>query len=406
MDVLTDKGVPLGTETAEEPWATGRATVGDLLTPFATVSRPAVEANAAAMHDFCNRHGVQLAPHAKTTLAADLLELQVRNGAWALTAALPRQVALLWHLGFPRVLLANEVLDRGALEWLTDQLVADPDRMLWMYVDSDDGLDALAAAAARSSDQGQPVQVLVELGYDGGRTGCRDDADAVALALRVTASPGLRLAGASCYEGTIGNTRSAEVVAGVDALLGRLREFGAGLVESGMCDRPVLSAGGSLFFDRVTAALDGADADVVLRSGCYLVHDNGLYATGTPSANGVVDAPRFEAALHVWAQVISAPEPGLVLLDAGRRDLSHDAGLPVPLQRRRGADVLDLAAGGAVVEALSDQHTFVRHPSLDLRTGDLVRLGISHPCTTLDRHHAVYLVDESDVVVGVTLTNF
>ena len=40
---------------------------------------------------------------------------------------------------------------------------------------------------------------------------------------------------------------------------------------------------------------------------------------------------RFEPALEVWARVVSRPEPGLVLLDAGRRDVSHDAGLPVPL---------------------------------------------------------------------------
>jgi D-serine deaminase-like pyridoxal phosphate-dependent protein len=142
----------------------------------------------------------------------------------------------------------------------------------------------------------------------------------------------------------------------------------------------------------------------VLRSGCYLVHDHGMYAHGTPAADGVPDAPRFAAALHVWARVVSTPEPALALVDAGRRDLSHDAGLPVPLERIRDGDRLPLA--GAVVDALSDQHAFVRHPGLDLRPGDLVRLGISHPCTTLDRHRALYLVDGDDRVVGVTRTNF
>ncbi len=58
-------------------------------------------------------------------------------------------------------------------------------------------------------------------------------------------------------------------------------------------------------------------ARLVLRSGCYLVHDHGIYGTGTPSATGVRDAPTFRAALTVWARVVSCPEPGLALLDAG-----------------------------------------------------------------------------------------
>ena len=160
---------------------------------------------------------------------------------------------------------------------------------------------------------------------------------------------------------------------------------------------------------------------LVLRSGCYLFHDHGLYAEGSPAAVRVPGAPSFRPALSVWGRVLSRPEPGLVLLDAGRRDLSHDAGLPVPLSAHRpgrpGADQpgddtgidpgIDLVAAGAVVSGLSDQHAFVRLPeSLDVRVGDLVRLGISHPCTTLDRWPVLLLVDNDHVVVGAASTQF
>lgn len=404
MDFLAYKGIPLGAEFDDATLASGALGVEDLLTPFATLRRSAVDANVAAMRDYCLAHGVQLAPHAKTTLAADLLDRQIQAGAWALTAALPRQVALLWELGFPRVLLANEVTDGPALRWLAARLAADDRLALWMYVDSEAGLDRLADGVRHGGDPARPVDVLVELGYAGGRTGCRTRAAALALARRVAATPGLRLAGVAGYEGTIGDSRQPRVLAAVDAFLGELRELAGELRAAGLVDRPVVSAGGSLFFDRVTAALEGAEVEVVLRSGCYVVHDHGLYAGATPAAAGVADAPHLTAALHVWARVVSAPEPGLALVDAGRRDLSHDAGLPVPLRRVRAGAVTELT--GARVDALSDQHAFVRHPGLDVEPGDLVQLGISHPCTTLDRHRALFLVDDADRVVGVTRTNF
>jgi D-serine dehydratase len=412
MDALGYKGIPLGARFDRELLAAGTLDVaaGQLATPVATLRRSAVLGNARAMRDFCAEHGLHLAPHAKTTLAAGLLDVQQANGSWAMTAALPRQVALLWNHGFARVLLANEVVDPVALDWLAGQLAEDPQRQLWLYVDSTTGIERLAAAALGAG--GRPFDVLVELGHTGGRTGARGIAAAVELATVVADTAGVRLAGIAGYEGTIGAVREPAVLLAVDDYLTQLRTLADELIGAGLLPQrdAVVSAGGSLFFDRVAAVLGPwartATAAVVLRSGCYLIHDHGLYAAGTPAAAGVAGAPRFEAALSVWARIVSNPEPGLALADAGRRDVSHDAGLPVPLERVRGPERLDLSTD-AHVSALSDQHTFIRFsPELDIVTGDLIRLGISHPCTTLDRHRAVFLLDDADHVTGVVATEF
>jgi D-serine dehydratase len=413
MDALVYKGIPLGARFDSELLASGALDVaaGDLATPVATLRRSAVVANAQAMRDFCNEHGLQLAPHAKTTLAAGLLELQQANGAWAMTAALPRQVALLWNHGFTRVLLANEVVDPAALDWLAGQLAGDPQRQLWLYVDSTTGIERLASAALAAG--GRPFDVLIELGHTGGRTGVRGITAAIELATIVAGTAGVRLAGIAGYEGTIGMVREPAVLLVVDDYLTQLRTLADELIAAELLPQrgAVISAGGSLFFDRVAAVLGPwartRAAAVVLRSGCYLIHDHGLYAAGTPAAAGIAGAPRLEAALSVWARIVSNPEPGLALADAGRRDLSYDAGMPVPLERVRGPERLNLVAAGAYVSALSDQHTFIRFaPELDIVTGDLIRLGISHPCTTLDRHRAVFLLDDDDHVIGVVETEF
>lgn len=53
------------------------------------------------------------------------------------------------------------------------------------------------------ADQGQTLDVLIELGVPGGRCGCRSVNDALALAQRVSDLPGLRLRGLELYEGVL-----------------------------------------------------------------------------------------------------------------------------------------------------------------------------------------------------------
>jgi D-serine deaminase-like pyridoxal phosphate-dependent protein len=108
-----------------------------------------------------------------------------------------------------------------------------------------------------------------------------------------------------------------------------------------------------------------------------------------------VDAPALRPALELWAQVLSRPEPGLALLGAGRRDAGFDQGLPVPLRIvRRGAASAVSTVNGEVTE-LNDQHAYLRlDETTALAPGDLVCLGISHPCTTLDKWRVIPVVSD------------
>jgi D-serine deaminase-like pyridoxal phosphate-dependent protein len=343
---------------------------GDFTFPLLTVRRGAVEHNVAVMARFCADLGVRLAPHAKTAMSPQLFARQLDAGAWGLTAATMDQVRVYRGFGVRRVLLANELVDPTAIAWVRRELAGDPDFTFLCYVDSAEGVALL---------EGSGLDVLVELGHPGGRTGCRSIAAARELAARVAASRSLRLAGVSGYEGSLGAGRTPEV-------LGRVERFCADLVEllRGLPvdrDRPVLTAGGSAFPDVVGAVLSGAvgEAEVLLRSGSYVVHDDGMYQRLSP-----LD---LRPALEVWAQVLSRPEPDLALLNLGRRDVGFDQGLPIP------------RTDGLEVTALNDHHCFVRGPAPG--PGAYVALGISHPCTTLDRWRLVPMVDETGTVTEI-----
>ena len=167
-----------------------------------------------------------------------------------------------------------------------------------------------------------------------------------------------------------------------------------------------MTAGGSAYFDVVVAALDDEPAwRVVLRSGCYATHDHGLYRS-IAAFERAGTVPGLRPALEVWAPVLSRPEAGTVVVGAGRRDVSFDAGLPVLLHGCTATgEAVDV--GDATVRQLFDQHAIVSVPdACRLAPGDEVTLGISHPCTTFDKWRWIPVVDEDETIADVVRTFF
>jgi D-serine dehydratase len=196
------------------------------------------------------------------------------------------------------------------------------------------------AAAASAIGVGRPLQVLVEIGYAGGRCGCRDAASALAVARAVGAGrPGLGLAGLEAFEGMNQSLPAAEAVERVAALLDDVVAAATAIDAEGLFgdDAVVLSAGVASYYDLVAARFAATRLSrptaVVVRSGCYLTHDAGLYKrqfeevlNRSPEARAVDG--RFQNALEVWAQVISVPEAGRAMLGAGRRDFAMTPARP------------------------------------------------------------------------------
>jgi D-serine dehydratase len=59
------------------------------------------------------------------------------------------------------------------------------------------------------------------------------------------------------------------------------------------------------------------------------------------------------------------------------------------------------------VTGMNDQHAYLIGPTEGLvQVGDLVSLGIGHPCSTFDRWPVLPLVDEALTVVGAVRTFF
>ncbi len=401
------------TATLPEEMVGRSIAAGEVTLPAMALRADTVEHNLGVMAALARREGFLLAPHGKVTMCPELFRRQLDVGAWGITVANVAQAHVAADAGAERVLIANEVLARPDAAWIAS---VEGSVEVLCLVDSVDGVQVLDAAL-RAAGCERPVGVLVEFGVEGGRAGVRTSATARDVCRAVQAADSLTLAGVEGFEGSVGSDRSPDQLAAVDAYLEELRALTVQLADEGFFDpdRPVLvSAGGSKFFDRVIRLL-GRDADfggrassLVLRSGCYLVHDHGVYEVNTPLGHDVPEEDRLRPAIEVWAEVLSRPEPGLAIVGLGRRDAAFDAGLPVLLGAvGRDEQVLDEDVAGRLVK-LDDQHGYlaVDPTAAGFRVGDRLVFGISHPCTTFDKWRHVLLVDPERRVVRVLHTEF
>ncbi|MCP5155887.1 MAG: amino acid deaminase [Ectothiorhodospiraceae bacterium] len=418
------KGVPGGVapfaldDVAGHGWNLLRE---DLPLPVAVIRESAMDHNERWMHRFLELSGAKFAPHGKTTMSPQLFERQLASGAWAITLATPHQIQVARRYGVPRIVLANQLLGAPAIRFVLDELHRDPGFEFYCIVDSVEGVERLGEAVA-AHPLTRPLTVWVEGGAMGGRTGARTIESALAVARRVRDfAPHLALTGVEGFEGLLEADSAAAQDRVVADFLGYLCEIAAACDAEGLfgdVSPVILSAGGSAFYDMVVerfrAALPGRETMVLTRSGCYLTHDSKMYTdffarlrARTRLADNA--GPGLRPALEVWAYVQSRPEPGKAVLTFGKRDVSYDAHLPVLEQwYRPGTHQAPIPCPpGGVVTGLNDQHAHVRLPAdSPLAVGDMVSVGISHPCTTFDKWQVIWLVDDDYRVTGAVRTFF
>lgn len=381
--------------------------------PTAVLLQSAIASNSALFAKFCGEHKISFAPHGKTTMSPELFDIQMRDGAWGITAATAFQARTMIEHGVPRVLIANEVVAPGDIAWVAQatrqkhEVVCCVDSTQAVNI-LDDGLAGLL--------RGRKVSVLVELGVMDGRTGARTVSEALVVARDVVASSSLKLVGVSGFEGIISESQTQTAEQRVDNFLDDLRGLADAMIAENLfqgVSEILISAGGSVFFDRVAAKLVGRNSAIseriIIRSGCYLSHDDGVIDQLSPYGSASrVSGDVFRAALEVWGVVLSRPEPSRVIVGIGKRDVSTDGMLPIAkkILRRGNVQPQDWAEGTRAVR-VDDQHLYLNVDATDeVAVGDLIGFGISHPCTTFDKWRAIPIANDKYQVVAIANTKF
>ena len=418
--VLTDRllsptGKGLG-DVSSQPSITATAQLGwnllqeDVSLPVAVLSSSRVQHNLNWMKSFISTYGLKLAPHGKTTMSPALFHQQLAHGAWGITLATAPQVQAAYHFGVRRVIMANQLVGRANMV-IISRLLQNPEFDFFVIVDSAVNVEQLGQFFAQA---GQRLNLLLELGVEGGRTGVRDEQSRTAVLDAIARYPqSLALAGVEVYEGVLKDEPSIR-----NFLRRAVRELMTLEAHSLLrAERIILTGAGSAWFDLVAEEWTGLDMgrplDIILRPGCYLTHDVGIYKAAEArihASNPVARSMQTSLlpALQLWAYVLSIPEPGLAILGLGKRDAAFDAGLPIPaMHYRPGTEAPVATPADWQLTAMMDQHAFMKVAAdADLQVGDMLALDISHPCLTFDKWRQLLVVDDNYAVIDAVETFF
>ena len=322
----TTKGFPLDApamrvaDIGDQGW---NVLEGDLPLPLAVIRRDVLTTNSRWMTRFAAENGLVIAPHGKTTMAPQLFDQQIADGAWAITVATAQQLAVCRRFGVGRVIVANQPIGAQSVDACFRALQEDRELELYCLADSVAGVGLLAEGARRNPPpETKPLRVLVEIGFMGGRAGARNRTDALAVARSVAATSGLALAGFECFEGLLPDP------AGADGLIEEVAAIAAIANDEGLLPAGapmILTAGGSAFFDRVGERFGAVSFDrpllKILRSGCYLTHDFDRLCGGLPPDRRRDDAPPARGRAGGRARSL-----GLCSVPAGKRTHDPDDG--------------------------------------------------------------------------------
>lgn len=383
----------------------------DLSLPAAVLYEDKLAHNLEWMQKFADAYGAKLAPHGKTTMAPQLFARQLNAGAWGITVATALHARVAYEHSVRRVLMANQLVGRQNMA-LVSRLLRDPEFEFFCLVDSGEQTEMLGQYFQA---QGQRLNVLVEVGVQDGRTGIRNRDQLKALLAALSSwKKQIALCGVEVFEGVVSDEAS------VRALLLNAVDLATELAREQRFDRDtfILSGGGSAWYDIVADVFSeskfATEVEVILRPGCYLTHDVGIYKDAQQrimDRNVVAQrmAPGLIPALGLWTYVQSLPEKGRAIIALGKRDAAFDAGLPVPTQRFRPGSAAPIPIPNSWrLTRMMDQHAFMEtaETGADLHVGDMIGFDISHPCLTFDKWRYLVVLDSNYQVIDVVETFF
>ncbi len=317
-------------------------------TPVVVIDLDVAQRNIDRLQAACVAAGVGNRPHIKTHKSPVLARRQLAAGAIGITCQKLGEAEAMADAGATDILISYNVV--GAPKHA--RLAALAERVdLTVCCDNVVAADGYATAMQRAKPGAAPLAVLVECDTGRHRCGVTTPEAAVALARHVASLPGLRFDGLLLYppEGDLQSTQAF------------LDEYRRGCERAGLAPGKVCTGG------TPNSLKLGALGEHEYRAGTYVYNDRQMIAAGAATID--------DCALLVYATVVSVPEKGRVMVDAGSKTLTSD------LSGFKDHGIL-VDYPGSRIAKLAEEHGFVdvyRCASVPV-VGEVVRILPNHAC--------------------------
>lgn len=337
-------------------------------TPALLIDLKLMENNIAKMADFFRGVEADLRPHIKTHKIPILAHKQLEAGAIGITSAKLGEAEVMASAGIREILIANQVAGAHKVQRLVE--LARHANIIVAVDDRRNVMELSEAATARGAELG----VLVEVDVGMKRCGVEPGEPALLLSREADRASGLRYMGLMGYEGHIitlpdYEERRREAERSMKLLVDTKH-----LIEEDGLEVSIVGGGGTGTYD-----ITGRYPEVTeVQAGSYIVMDSTYHKI----------RPEFECALTLLTTVISVPNSQRAILDAGRKSVSQDFGLP---------EVSGIE--GIRFRKLSEEHGILEStgPRIRLKPGDKIEVIPSHCCTTINLHDKVYGIRDDGV---------
>ena len=326
-------------------------TVHDLETPSVLIDLDLMEANIVTMQSRCDALGIAFRPHIKTHKIPDIARRQLDAGATGIACQKVSEAEVFAEAGFDDIQIPYNIV--GARKTRRLAALASSAKVT-VTVDSQAVIDGIAAAA---QEVGSTIHMMVELVSLGQRTGTSPEA-ALALAKRIGATDNLRFAGLMIYPSDA-------------AIRPRLLETLA-LLEAAGIPVQVVSGGGS-----------GAISDMHLlpeltemRVGTCVFWDWNSVSAGYAGFD--------DCAMRVRSSVVSANEPGRVILDSGSKSIQSET-----IEGQFGY-IAEYPA--ARLYKVNEEHGYVDFSAYDSlpSVGEIAHIIPVHTCVVTNLHNQLF----------------
>jgi D-serine deaminase-like pyridoxal phosphate-dependent protein len=353
--------------------------IEDLPTPSVLVDLDVLESNVRGMQGRAREAGLKLRPHAKTHKSPEVGRLQIASGAVGLTLAKTSEAEVFVSLGFEDIFLGYPVYGADKAR----RLLALADRIrLAVGVDSEAGAKSLGDVF-HAAGRRLPVRLKIDCGYH--RVGVAPE-EAVAMAQRIAALPGIEFAGVFTHGGQGYAGRSPEEVAEAGHLEGRVVAAAAEAIRSAGLPVGEVSLGST-----PTARAGMSERGVTeTRPGTYVYNDFSQVQLGSCRLE--------DCAMTIVATVVSSPAPDRAVVDAGSKTLSND-----PL-RPEGPGHGAILGRRSRLARLSEEHGVIAvEPGESFAVGERVRILPNHACIVSNLHDRLVAVRGGRVEGQITV---